>query len=49
MPERLLHQDAQHLLELSSRKGTGDASNLRRTFKPVNAEDIYPEFLRRLE
>lgn len=31
------------------RKGPGNASNLRRTFKTVNAEDIYPEILRRLE
>jgi hypothetical protein len=49
MPVRLPRQDAQHLLERSSRKSPGNARDLRRTFKPVNANNIYPESLRRLE
>ena len=49
MPECLPHQDARHLLDRSSGKGPGNARDLRRTFKPINANDIYPESLRRLE
>jgi hypothetical protein len=47
MPGRLPRQDAQRLSG-TSRKGPGNESDLQRTFKPVDAKDIYPESLRRL-